>query len=685
MKKWAMLLLLLLLPVTAAAQLQVDIGSRVIGLGDTLEVRVQGGGEALYSYTLEKGNQTVFEGLPVPYASGVLHPRELGRYTLTVVCGGESVQAEFTVTGSEPSPEGEAAASPGGLYIDGSRSPVMQQGDVRLWRIHAPGPWTVECDADFVELSDTCGADGDTLILTVRPAFEDRTGYVVFTCGQETLTVPVRQKAVHEAEEDVSFEPVTDWITIDGERVDTCLNPEGETAFTVDASGPWQYEADGDFFTVTRTEDGIVLRTVGERDEIQKGCVHFTCGLANAYLYVYRVPEKAGAQVIRASVTPETAVAWQDTATAVAETSMDAVSLTISMPGYTKTFPAAEYARANGSSLVWEVELPLRGNGEQMLLFSAENDQGAGQKQWASLLVTQEDTLFALDEAVLISAGKYHRLKFTATAAAEKVRLVDARGQTLLDVVRQDARLQKAGSPGEEERYMAWEVDVPEGMLPAFLEMGDERIPVSVQTVLTPADISLYSQTDGWWRNKKYSISQLEQSGCAVFTLSHALQLLGYTGEEIRPETLAKTYAVALMKDGSGTMNSTLVGRAGDDFGFKTRYQLYENQSVIQDKARGGAVFSFSVVNGHIACVAQVLEEDGKCLIIDSAPSATFERKGDEPVYIRDGSGAFVPVNSPAEIPGCVYCIETDSFGCAVYYMDLAYVARRGVRLIQPR
>ena len=93
-------------------------------------------------------------------------------------------------------------------------------------------------------------------------------------------------------------------------------------------------------------------------------------------------------------------------------------------------------------------------------------------------------------------------------------------------------------------------------------------------------------------------------------------------------------------------------------------------------------MFTFSVVNGHIACVADV--EGDKCLIIDSAPSATFERKGETPVYVQDENGGFVPVETPAEIGGVEYCMETGSYGSAVYYLDLSYVARRGVRLIQP-
>jgi len=194
----------------------------------------------------------------------------------------------------------------------------------------------------------------------------------------------------------------------------------------------------------------------------------------------------------------------------------------------------------------------------------------------------------------------------------------------------------------------------------------------------------IHSQSSGYWQDKKYSISNLEQSGCAVFALSHALQYLGYTGDKIRPENLAEEYAFALMKDGSGTMNSSLVGHAGDDFGFRTRYELYEDLPTIRSKMDQGAVYSFSVVSGHIAMIIEK-SGDGKMFrVVDSAPSATWERIKGASLYLEN-DGEFIPIDDLSQIPGIRYYIETESFGGATYWLEAGYIAKRGVRLIQPK
>lgn len=191
----------------------------------------------------------------------------------------------------------------------------------------------------------------------------------------------------------------------------------------------------------------------------------------------------------------------------------------------------------------------------------------------------------------------------------------------------------------------------------------------------------LYSQSSGWWQNKPYGSTNLQQSGCAIFALSHALQCLGYRGDEITPERLAAAYANALRE--GGTVNSYLVGHAADDLGFKTRYDLYDDCSAICAKLDEGAVFSFAVVSGHIAMVSEKSQDGAMLHIIDSAPSATWERIQNAQLYIQTVDGSFAPSASLAELPGIRYYIETGCFGGADYWLEADYVARRGVRLIQ--
>lgn len=196
-------------------------------------------------------------------------------------------------------------------------------------------------------------------------------------------------------------------------------------------------------------------------------------------------------------------------------------------------------------------------------------------------------------------------------------------------------------------------------------------------------DFILYSQSSGWWQNKPYGNTNLQQSGCAVFALSHALQCLGYSGVEIAPEQLAAAYASALRE--GGTVNSYLVGHAADDLGFKTRYDLYDNLSTICAKLDDGAVFSFAVVSGHIAMVSEKSEDGTMLRIIDSAPSATWERIQNAQLYRQTADASFSPISSLEELAGIRYYIETNCFGGTDYWLEADYVARRGVRLIQPQ
>lgn len=193
----------------------------------------------------------------------------------------------------------------------------------------------------------------------------------------------------------------------------------------------------------------------------------------------------------------------------------------------------------------------------------------------------------------------------------------------------------------------------------------------------------LYSQKDGWWIDQKYSSSNLDASGCAIFTLAHALQLLDYKGEDIRPENLAKKYAFCLV-DG-GTLNQTLIGRTARDFGYKTQEELYKNKNTIRDKLNEGAVFTFAIVKGHIALAAGVDEEAGKVMIVDSAPSCTLERIQNGKMYYKTDDGKYQVISDLSEVPDTRYYFETDQYGGLIYYLDLDYVAKRGVRLIQPK
>ena len=78
------------------------------------------------------------------------------------------------------------------------------------------------------------------------------------------------------------------------------------------------------------------------------------------------------------------------------------------------------------------------------------------------------------------------------------------------------------------------------------------------------------------------------------------------------------------------------------------------------------------------------IDENAKMVrIVDSAPSATFERIKKGKIYIRQ-DGEYKEISDPSELPGARYYFETGYYGGAEYYMDLSYCARRGGRLIRP-
>ena len=191
----------------------------------------------------------------------------------------------------------------------------------------------------------------------------------------------------------------------------------------------------------------------------------------------------------------------------------------------------------------------------------------------------------------------------------------------------------------------------------------------------------VYSQKDGWWKKKSYGSNNLEVAGCGIFTLSHAVQRLGFTGEDVLPENLGKTYAFCLVE--GGTANERLLTNAGNVYDFITQDELEESAAGISACLRRGDFFSFSIVNGHIALADGISGDGTKVHIVDSAPSATFERIKKGSIYLQAEDGSFRTIKSPAELPGARYFFETRFYGGGEYWLDLDYCARRGMRLIR--
>ena len=210
-------------------------------------------------------------------------------------------------------------------------------------------------------------------------------------------------------------------------------------------------------------------------------------------------------------------------------------------------------------------------------------------------------------------------------------------------------------------------------------------IPVSGSVPVQEGADVIYSQKDGWWHDKTYSKKHhrsLEKAGCAIFTLSHALQRLGLSGEGVMPDRLAEKYT-GMYIEGRGTDNERLLFTAGADFGFQTHQDLIETEAELTTWFRHGCRFSFMIVIGHIA-YADALSEDGtKVHVVDSAPGATWERIKNASLYVQNEDGSFTAVKSPEEIPGCRWFFESGEYGGLEYWLDLSYCAKQGMRPIR--
>lgn len=196
---------------------------------------------------------------------------------------------------------------------------------------------------------------------------------------------------------------------------------------------------------------------------------------------------------------------------------------------------------------------------------------------------------------------------------------------------------------------------------------------------------TIYSQKDGWWADRAYDNSNLQQSGCAIFTLSHALARMGHgKPEEIAPAALAQQYANCLTPD--GTANVKLIRSAARRFSFTTQDELVKERSKIARMLRQGTMFTFSVARGHIA-LADGISEDGRMVhIVDSAPSATFTRIPKRyALYYEGPLGGFFAAETLDDIPGARWFIETDEYGGLEYWLELNYVTARGVRIMKPK
>ena len=220
-------------------------------------------------------------------------------------------------------------------------------------------------------------------------------------------------------------------------------------------------------------------------------------------------------------------------------------------------------------------------------------------------------------------------------------------------------------------------------------EAAEVSIPVSGTAPVQEGKDVVYSQKDGWWRDVVYSKKHhrsLQKSGCAIFSLSHVLQRLGFTGSEVLPDALAEANSRFYINE-RGTDNPGLITNAAQEYGFVTQEDLIETGPDIVNCLRRGDLLSFSIVLGHIA-MADGVSEDGTLVhVVDSAVSATYERKDrfktKGHVFYRKEDGSFEEAVTADQLPGIRWFFETGEYGGTSYWLDLPYCAKQGMRLVR--
>ena len=221
-------------------------------------------------------------------------------------------------------------------------------------------------------------------------------------------------------------------------------------------------------------------------------------------------------------------------------------------------------------------------------------------------------------------------------------------------------------------------------------ESASVTIPVSGTAPTQEGADVVYSQKDGWWHSVIYRpkkpVETLEKGGCAIFSLSHILQRLGFSGEDTLPETLCVKNSRFYIP-GRGTDNPGLITQASKDYSFTTQEDLIETEKEIVDCLKRGDLLTFMIVTGHIA-MADGISEDGQYVhVVDSATGATFERKDrwktKGHAFWQEEDGSFTEATSADQLPGIRWFFETEDYGGMAYWLDLHYCAHQGMRLVR--
>ena len=236
MKKWALwLLIMMLLPVSALADIEITLSAPVLAVESTLDFEIQAPGAQEYRYTLYQGEKKLFTTKEIPYAFGSYLPMKEGDYTLLAEArrdaDWESTQAAFTVTGA----------------LSCTLSPLprdIRAGDGVLLQVNAQGG-----DGRYRYLYEIAEEGREDAPL-LRQEGTDTLLWVPGEAGHYRLSIQAADGmgafARQETELQVLPGPGISWKADSG----SLLSGGGQKSYTIYTQGPWTARSQCDFIRV---------------------------------------------------------------------------------------------------------------------------------------------------------------------------------------------------------------------------------------------------------------------------------------------------------------------------------------------------------------------------------------------------------------------------------------------------
>ncbi|MBR4502666.1 MAG: BACON domain-containing protein [Clostridia bacterium] len=660
--------------VTGDLKVTLNAADRALSLGEAAEyaASAEGGSPPFtYTFSVRSGSERIY-GRSGSDPAFSYTTNAVGAFTVTC-----------TVTDSQNASASASAElrvedGPGISAESDDTGPFRLWGGVRRYTVHSPGIWTAETDADFLELSTNCGGDGTEMFVTVLPGREPRRGTITLHSGSSKCVITVTRLSDDGIEKEVSLSSSIGDVSVDGESMAVWAGAHGEKEFAVLSDSDWVAVPSDGWIRTEYTENGLKVSVDDCSEPARAGHILIENDMGGtACLSVCQSADSAAPDVTAVSLSQTMGISYEDSITAFVRVDGEADQITVYRISGSEPV-AASGASGLRSDGTWTVTFPLEGTGEESYLFAASREGLSGRMMIAHVSAFSEQASFNDLFADAELDGELCTVTVQMTSSIASVLMLDENGREMGMISAEDADIDRYIDENNRGRFSQWTFTVPSDRVPAALRIGTQTLEV-VKHVREYPNL-VFSQFDGTWDRVKYRHSNLQDSGCAVFTLASALRKLGFVSENASPAALADKYSYCLV-DG-GTLNSTLVGNAARDFGFRTRYDLYNDRESVEALFAKGAIFSFSIVKGHIA-LADAISEDGSMIhIVDSAMSATFSRLNNAQAYIRLSDGSFSAVSDPSQVPGALYYIETESWSGGEYWLEAPYVLRRGVRLL---